>query len=90
MHKLKKDIISVDDQEKLLDNYYLRFIKNQYSLAGKPVPINATITVRVGKSDIQTIIHKVLNCFTLPVNCRIDFWAVVSSISRYISKLIDR
>ena len=77
-----KDILSEDEREQIEDNYYLRFVKNQFSLAGKPEPINATITIRIGKSDIQTIIRKVLDCFTLPVNCRIDFWAIISSISR--------
>ena len=77
-----KEIISADDQQALADNYYLRFVKNQYSLAGKPIPVNATITVKIGKLDTQTIIRNVLNCFTLPLNCRIDFWAILSSITR--------
>ena len=77
-----KDIISEDEQEAIKDKYYLRYIKNQYNLAGTPVPINVTVTVRVGKSDIQTIIRNVVNCFTFPINCRVDFWAIVTSISR--------
>ena len=76
------DIISEDDQDAMKNKYYLRFIKNQYNLAGVPVPINITITVRIGKSDVQSIIRNVLNCFTFPINCRIDFWAIVSSYSR--------
>ena len=79
---LKTDIISEDDQDAMKNKYYLRYIKNQYNLAGVPVPINITVTVRIGKSDVQSIIRNVLNCFTFPVNCRIDFWAIVSSYSR--------
>ena len=78
-----KDIISEDDQETVKDHYYLQYVKNQYSLAGKPVPFNITITIRIGKSDIQTIIKNVLNCFSFPLNCRVDFWAIVSSLTRY-------
>ena len=74
----------IDDEEhdEIKDNGYLKFVKNQYSLAGRPVPINITITIRIGKSDVQKIIRQVLDCFTLPVNCRIDFWAILSSLSR--------
>ena len=76
------DIISDENQQKIKDHQYLKYVRNQYNLAGKPTPINITITIRVGKSDIQTIIRDVLNCFTFPLNCRIDFWAVVSSLTR--------
>ena len=75
-------MISEEEQEDIKDNQYLKFVKNQYSLAGRPAPINITITIRLGKNDVQKIVRQVLDCFSLPLNCRIDFWAILSSHSR--------
>ena len=77
-----KDIITDEEQETIKDNQYLRFVKNQYNITGRSVNSNITITVRLGKFDTQKIIRKVLDCFTFPLNCRIDFWAVLSSLTR--------
>ena len=70
------------EQEQLKDVYYLKFIKNQYSLSGRPKPFNVTITVKIGKQDIAKIIEDILNCFRLPLSIGIDFWAVLTSFAR--------
>ena len=75
-------MISEEEQSKLTDSYYLKFVKNQYSLSGRPKPFNATITVKIGKQDVPTILEETLDCFQLPVNIRVDFWAVLTSFSR--------
>ena len=77
------DMITKEDQDKLNENYYLRFIKNQYSLNGRPMPFNITITIKIGEKDVATIIEEVLNCFRLPLTIGIDFWAVLTSFARY-------
>ena len=76
------DLIPKDEQEKLSETYYLRFVKNQYNLTGRPIPYNITITIKIGKKEIATLIEDVLNCFRLPLTIGIDFWAVLTSISR--------
>ena len=75
-------MITEEEQDKIKDNQYLRFVKNQYNITGRTTNSNITITVRLGKYDIQKIIYKILDCFTFPLNCRIDFWAVLASSTR--------
>ena len=62
--------------------HYIKLIKNQYHLSGLPYPTNATITILLGGVSIDKIVRKVLECFLLPVNVRIDVWATMTSKTR--------
>ena len=76
------DLLSDEEQEKLKDAYYLRYVQNQYSLSGRPEPYNITITVKLGKREVSDILEDILNCFRLPLSIGIDFWAVLTSLAR--------
>ena len=75
-------MITSEEQNQLKDGYYLKYIRNQYSLAGRPTPFNLTITIKIGPKDVASLIEDVLNCLRLPLTVGIDFWAVLTSHSR--------
>ena len=63
---------------------YLKLIKDQFSISGRPRPYNCTITKCVGNDTIPEMIRTIVECFTLPIKIRIDFWAIVTSSSRSV------
>ena len=73
LRSLYSDLISKDEQEQLKDGYYLRYIRNQYSLAGRPKPFNLTVTIKISQKNIPDLIENILNCFRFPLTIGIDF-----------------
>ena len=61
---------------------YIKLIKNQYHLSGRPYPYNATITISLAGASIEKIVRQVLECFLLPVCIRVDVWATMVSKTR--------
>ena len=69
-------------EDHLTNNIYLKLIRNQYTLSGRPRPYTCTITKCVGSQQINEMIKEIVECFTLPLRVKIDFWAVLTSSSR--------
>ena len=66
----------------------MRYVKNQYSLYGRPYPFNATITIRLFNQEVETLLRDILEVFTLPISVRVDFWCKVTSDARWVPRII--